>query len=427
MVARLGYGLPRVLAAGLLASACTPVEAFRSDIDSLVSANKGIATAVQDVLAQQRTRQRQALISGAITNAILAGRESVEFVSAAQVWTARVVEVSSDDVFATATLCMVQEPYFTGRAAQTYSAAVGAALKEIAREQGSELPALVGSIFTDWNEKFPSFDNEAAEKSLDNCKSDISAYASDVYPDLKPAGPEGGLAGVSAAFSLLEVLYSVGRTALLAGAQEVDRARRAKAVSAWLSDSENIEKLKKATKDSTQRIVAHQRVDRRAAVAAFIVAARPFSADGDASRASRAALATAECRELKPNQQRNDQQRADAKRSFSFQKCHARVQVAISEFSKELLLAASNYDRLVDVRFDDPAKEFDGRLDDLQKIASGTLDPRSKEGRAVITAYFNTAMRLEALIRTATETASNAENAKKIDAAVDKLKKTWNF
>ena len=252
---------------------------------------------------------------------------------------------------------------------------------------------------------------------------DLIVYADIIYPDIASAQPETYVEAASAAISLAEVFYEIFKSAIVQGLQEVDRARRAQALGEWLKQPQNIGRMKDALKDAHTRIVRLQQYERATKLAQFVAASRSFTTPSKAFEQSKTVLTSAECKAVREEYDKSGpESEPRLKRTPLFERCFATLLEVWSPDIQKLLAAAADYDSQADTQVDHLTDEFLKKIDSLEKIANGTIDPTTTEGREVLDAYLQTAVRLEAWAQQILDTASNGDNKKKIDDAIKKLK-----
>lgn len=420
----------------LTASACTPIDAYKPGIDALVTVDGSMSKALDHVLEGQRTDQRLRQIRAVLAGAAI-GSSKLDFISASQIWIDKAKEkikvedlrkdekerYGSKDPFEYAVLCEPRWAYTEARNYHAFTTAFVVGTKEATSSPSDKPGELISSILSDWGSRFPNTASKGKNDSRQMCMDDFQTYADIIYPDISYAQPETYVEAASAAISLAEVLYDIFKSAIVQGLQEVDRARRAEALGEWLKQSQNIERMKEALKDAQTRIVRFQQYDRATKLAQFVNASRSFTTPSKALEQSTAVLASKECKAVRSEYDKGGPDSVPGlKRTPMFERCFATLWDIWSPDIQKLLVAAADYDSQADVQVDRSAEEFRKKIDKLEQIANGTIDPTTPEGREVLDAYLQTAVRLEAWAQQVLNTASNVDNKKKIDDAIKNLK-----
>ena len=417
------------VAAALALAGCVPMDALKPGVDAVVEVNSRLSPALDAVLERQRTAQRLDIVRAALTEAILGGRLDFENVAKTILPepspnAARPVPAGYKDrrVVQRVLLCEPRDAYAVARAHQSYTTLSVAGARETAAASSDKPGELVGSIFTDWSRRFPSA-MAAAPDVRGPCVRDLDAYQAILFPRDAVARPETDpVTAITAAISLVEVLYEVFRPAIIGGLQEIDRARRAEALQAWLNNDTNARRLQAAIDDARLRIVRAQQRTNAEATARFVRSTRPYEAGSAQLGSSARVLSGVDCRRARAAYQPSAGNDTEVRRMPDFERCFAALLAVWAPVNEEMLTAAAEFDRVADTAINRAPDDFESRVAHLRAIATGSLDPTTPEGRAVLEGFYALGVRVAAWLEQVNDAASSEENRKKVREALDRLR-----
>ncbi len=382
--------------AAVFSGCVAPREAYVGSIKAFSDASDSLAVVANPVLDAWRTSQRALIFRSALTNKILAPRDT---------------DLDRQLIRGEfSLLCLSREEYAQLRGAQTYLAATGKALGTVAGDPPKDLGKLVEALTNNYTISLALSNDHAAVTA--GCRTDLERYVNTAYPrSVKEAREELAIsAALAAGKAALDLIQQVVVPLATRAAQEVDSARRASALQTFLSDTKFQKDLQESIDHLADLLKQTQTQGRRMKVKEFMDSLNGF---GASMIAADKILADPKSGCLKIRVPKDDKD--DIRLTSEFQQCYAAVWTEWQPQITKILTAAADYDVEADKYADETAANLKKISSKLADIAAGKMDQDT--ARATLQA----GIRLAGLAKDIHAAAASAENQKKVKVVMDQL------
>lgn len=315
-----------------------------------------------------------------------------------------------ETVYGRRMLCLPRLAYMDVATNRDYLGAIASALKTTAAAPSKDFGELLSALGTSYKiEIVGPADANIVEQA---CVDDLRNYRQSVFPTAVPTA-ESALGVVAALEGLYEVFNTVFKPLATAVLQEVDAARKAAALKAFLDNDDNRIGIAQALEILANELNAVRTRERHLRTYEFVKALDLMLMKLAASDAEMTLLTSKvdSCVALAALRTPRSSE------TLAFRKCFAVLWEKWDPHLKQVLTTAAAYDSEADKSPNDIIDNIRQVKSELEKISDGEITV------LLTKQVFAVAMRLVALAQTAKETWSDEKNEKKVEEALSKLRK----